>query len=77
MDSSSCPSRGPAPLLLTTNQVDGLYDCLETAMIAFSDIGVSFVIVAGTLLGAVRSQSILFCDDDVDIAIFEDVFRIQ
>lgn len=35
-------------------------------------LGVPYLLVAGSLLGAVRSRSLLFCDDDVDIAVFEE-----
>jgi phosphorylcholine metabolism protein LicD len=35
-------------------------------------LGIPYVLVAGSLLGAVRSRSLLFCDDDADIAVFEE-----
>ncbi|KAJ1444394.1 hypothetical protein M885DRAFT_44686, partial [Pelagophyceae sp. CCMP2097] len=58
-----------APLLLRRFEVDALYEVLEVAIAALDGAGVPYCLVAGSLLGAVRSNSILFCDDDVDIAV--------
>ena len=65
--------RAPRPLLLSAKEVDALYDTLEVLLAAFAsmDPPVSAFLLAGSLLGSVRSTSILFCDDDVDIGIFE------
>lgn len=68
---SRWPSRGPEPLLLTPNDVDALYDCLEAVERALASLGVRPILLAGSLLGAIRSQSILFCDDDVDIGVLD------
>jgi hypothetical protein len=38
---------------------------------SWSVLGIPYVLIAGSLLGAVRSRSLLFCDDDADIAVFE------
>ena len=58
-----------AALLLSQREVDVLYELLESASTALEELGVPYVLIAGSLLGAVRSSSILFNDDDVDIAI--------
>lgn len=57
--------KGPAPLLLTGKEVDALYDCMELLHGALQRLAIPYTLIAGSLLGAVRSQSILFCDDDV------------
>lgn len=62
---SGCPS-----IRLTRREVDVLYDTLEKLDLILRNIlQVSYILIAGSLLGAVRSQSILFNDDDIDIAI--------
>lgn len=58
------------PLILTQKEVDVLYDLLEVLSEALSSLDVPFIPIAGSLLGAVRTKSILFNDDDVDVAIF-------
>ena len=57
------------PLLLLPREVDALYDALELTGAALRAIGVPFTLLAGSLLGAIRSRSILFCDDDIDIGV--------
>jgi hypothetical protein len=69
---SRVPPRGPTPLLLTAAEVDAVYDALQAVAGALTALGVRFVLLAGSLLGAVRSASFLFCDDDADIGIFEE-----
>lgn len=59
------PPKGPAPLLLTGKEVDALYDCMELLHGALQRLAIPYSLIAGSLLGAVRSHSILFCDDDV------------
>jgi len=44
-------------------------------MLALRRCNLRYVVLAGSLLGAVRSASILFCDDDIDIGIFEDEYE--
>ena len=66
--SSSSASRA---LLLQPAEVDALYDALDVLTRALAHLDIPFYLIAGSALGACRSRSILFCDDDVDIAIFE------
>ncbi len=65
------PYIGPDPLILQRKQVDALYDTLELLIGYLDRLAVRYCLIAGSLLGAVRSQSILFNDDDIDIAIFD------
>jgi len=51
--------------LLKKKELSALYDTLEVTQRVLEENGVPFIIVAGSLLGAVRSNSILFCDDDI------------
>ena len=68
------PLRPPKPLLLKPREVDALYDTLEAVLAALAALTppAPAVLLAGSALGAVRSASILFCDDDVDIGILEE-----
>ena len=63
---------GPEPTLIGRKQVEALYDVLEAVKNALNTLEIPYVITGGSLLGAVRQHSILFCDDDVDIAIIQD-----
>jgi hypothetical protein len=65
------PGMGPEPTLLNRKEVDALYDVMEAVTRALGELGVEYVVTGGTLLGAVRQHSILFCDDDLDIAVIE------
>ena len=67
------PLLPPKPLLLQPREVDALYDTLEAVLSALAALNppAPAVLLAGSALGAVRSASILFCDDDVDIGILE------
>ena len=38
---------------------------------ALNELNVSYIITGGSLLGSIRQHSILFCDDDIDLAIIE------
>jgi hypothetical protein len=76
--SSKYPPRGPEPLLLQRQQVDALYDVLSLVIDHLAALRIPCWLVAGSCLGAVRQASILFCDDDVDIAVFhEDLDRVR
>ena len=61
----------------TQREVDALYDCLSLLHSSLTALGIPYLLIAGSLLGAVRSTSFLFSDDDADIAIFaEDYPRL-
>lgn len=62
---------GPEPILLSRKEVDALYDTLEAVVTALKELGVEYIVTGGSLLGAIRQHSILFCDDDIDISIIE------
>lgn len=49
--------------------MDALYDCLELLSITLDEMGLPWILIAGSLLGATRQGTLLFCDDDIDIAI--------
>jgi cytidyltransferase-like protein len=63
---------GPEPLLLSRKEVDVLYDIIDVVRRALELLGVDYIVTGGSLLGAIRQHSILFCDDDIDIAIIDD-----
>lgn len=63
------PPRGPATVLLKDKEVDAIYELVGWVRDAFASARVPFVLTGGSALGALRSESILFCDDDVDLAI--------
>ena len=60
---------GPDPTLISRRQVDALYDILSAVTRAFHQLDIPYILTGGSLLGAVRQHSILFCDDDIDLAI--------
>lgn len=61
------PARGPAPVLMKDKEIDALYELLGWVQDVLA--GVPWTLTGGSALGAIRSESILFCDDDVDLAI--------
>ena len=63
---------GPEPVLISRKEVDALYEILAAVITALEKLEVRYIVTGGSLLGAVRQHSILFCDDDIDIAIIED-----
>lgn len=67
--SKARPSMGPNPTLIGRTQVDALYSVLQAVVEALISLEIPYIITGGSLLGAARQHSILFCDDDVDIAI--------
>ncbi|GMI04188.1 hypothetical protein TrVE_jg7041 [Triparma verrucosa] len=69
MPSSSVPPLGPAPLLLNNKQISALYKTLKAIRDALKNLNVEWIVTGGSLLGAVRQEGMLFCDDDIDIAI--------
>lgn len=68
---STAPKLGPNPTLLSRKEVDALYEALQAVIDALETLGVDYIVTGGSLLGAIRQHSILFCDDDIDIAIIE------
>lgn len=62
---------GPEPTLLSRRQVDALYSLLGAVTDALKKLEIPYILTGGSLLGAIRQHSILFCDDDIDIAILE------
>ena len=65
------PKLGPEPTLISRRQVDSLYSILEATTNALNQLEIPYILTGGSLLGAIRQHSILFCDDDIDIAILE------
>ena len=63
---------GPEPVLISRKGVDALYETLEITTKALKKLNVEYIVTGGSLLGAIRQHSILFCDDDIDIAIIDD-----
>ena len=57
------------PLHLTHQQVDELYNLLETLIAALDELHIEYVMIGGSLLGAVRCESILFNDDQIEMAV--------
>ena len=68
---SLVPRLGPEPVLLSRKEVGFLYDTLAAIASALTSLGVDYIVTGGSLLGAIRQRSILFCDDDIDIAILD------
>jgi hypothetical protein len=62
---------GPDPVLICHKEVDALYEVLAAVCAALKKLGVDYIVTGGSLLGAVRQHSVLFCDDDIDIAIID------
>lgn len=63
---------GPEPVLISRKEVEALYDTLDAVTKALKQLQVQYIVTGGSLLGAIRQHSILFCDDDIDIAIIDD-----
>lgn len=63
---------GPDPTLISRRQVDALYEVLSAVTSALDQLDIPYILTGGSLLGAVRQHSILFCDDDIDLAILEE-----
>jgi cytidyltransferase-like protein len=62
---------GPEPVLTSRKEVDALYETLDATTKALKQLNVEYIVTGGSLLGAIRQHSILFCDDDIDIAIID------
>jgi cytidyltransferase-like protein len=71
LPSQPVPKLGPKPTLLSRKEVDALYQTFRDVVSALNRLDVDYIVTGGSLLGAVRQHSILFCDDDIDIAIVD------
>lgn len=65
------PKLGPEPTLLSRKEIDVLYETLEAVLQSLKLLNVDAIVTGGSLLGAIRQHSILFCDDDVDLTIID------
>jgi len=72
LSSGPCPKPGPSPTILSRIEVDALYETLTAVVAAFAALDVPYIVTGGSLLGSIRQHSILFCDDDVDVAVVDD-----
>ncbi|GMH64046.1 hypothetical protein TL16_g03874 [Triparma laevis f. inornata] len=66
------PPLGPKPLLLTNKQISALFRTLSDLTLALKKLNVDWVVTGGSLLGCIRQEGVLFCDDDIDIAIISE-----
>ena len=48
------------------------YKVLSAVTEGLDRLKVPYIMTGGSLLGAIRQKSILFCDDDIDLAIVEE-----
>jgi cytidyltransferase-like protein len=60
---------GPEPMLLSRKEMDALYETFCAIKKGLDELEIDYIVTGGSLLGAIRQHSILFCDDDIDIAI--------
>ena len=68
---SAVPKLGPEPTLLSRKEVDALYETLQAITSALQELKVDYIVTGGSLLGAIRQHSLLFCDDDIDVTIID------
>lgn len=59
-------------IILNQREIDVLYETLCNLDEALKILRIPYLLIAGSLLGAIRSQSILFNDDDIDVALLCD-----
>ena len=71
MPTPPAPKMGPEPTLLSRKEVDALYETLEAILAALDRLQVDYIVTGGSLLGAIRQHSLLFCDDDIDVTILD------
>lgn len=72
MESSPTRNEPELLILLTRSEVNALYELLELIVFVLDELKIEYIVVGRSLLGAVRSESILFNDDDVEIAVIDD-----
>eukprot|EP00977_Amphora_coffeiformis_P022103 scaffold10470_cov190-Amphora_coffeaeformis.AAC.2 len=65
------PALGPEPTLVSRKEMDMLYRLLLAVSSALDKLEIDYIVTGGSLLGAIRQASILFCEDDVDISILD------
>lgn len=70
MSTKTVPS-GPNPILISRKEIDVLYETLDAVTKALQQLEVDYILTGGSLLGAIRQHSILFCDDDIDVTILD------
>mmetsp|Transcript_41513 Transcript_41513/g.58416 ORF Transcript_41513/g.58416 Transcript_41513/m.58416 type:complete len:687 (-) Transcript_41513:104-2164(-) len=63
------PPIGPEPQKLTRRDVDLLYDLMEVLLDLLENLQVEYIAIGQTMLGAVRSESILFTSDGIELGI--------
>jgi cytidyltransferase-related domain len=68
---------GPEPFLISHKEVETLYGILDAVTKALKQLQVPYIVTGGSLLGAIRQHSILFCDDDIDIAIIDETDNLS
>lgn len=68
---AAVPPLGPEPTLVSRKEMDMLYTLLGAVTAALDALRIDYIVTGGSLLGAIRQGSILFCDDDVDISILD------